>query len=210
MIEELLKIIESIIRNIRGLFGKKLRKIYYQQRLGSCGKNLNIGIGVVIQYPRNVHIGDNVCLDDYCQLLAGVPKFGDNTTIFSNPNYSKESGEIHIGSHSHIGIQTIIQGVGGVETGNYFTTSPSCRIYSMSNDFKKCRKGTVGKDVFYRVSPLKIGHNVWMGINVVYTKGTLGDDIFVQPNAVITNDIKNNSIVGGQPAIVLKPRFTTS
>jgi hypothetical protein len=45
------------------------------------------------------------------------------------------------GSFSHIGIGTVIQGHGGVQAGDYFTSSAGCRIYSFSNDYRESRAG---------------------------------------------------------------------
>ena len=43
-----------------GVFGIKIRRLYYSRKFKSVGKNLVIGIGVLIENPEKMIIGDNV------------------------------------------------------------------------------------------------------------------------------------------------------
>lgn len=50
-----------------------------------------------------------------------------------------------------------------------------------------------------------IGNNVWVGDNVVILPGvTIGNGCVIGANAVVTNDIPENSIAVGVPAVVIK------
>jgi acetyltransferase-like isoleucine patch superfamily enzyme len=52
---------------------------------------------------------------------------------------------------------------------------------------------------------VKIGDNVWIGMNAVILKGvTIGDNSVVAAGAVVTKSIAPNTIVAGNPAIVVK------
>ena len=56
-----------------------------------------------------------------------------------------------------------------------------------------------------KTAPVKIGDNVWIGMNAVILKGVIiGDNSVVAAGAVVTKSIAPNTIVAGNPAIVVK------
>ena len=56
-----------------------------------------------------------------------------------------------------------------------------------------------------KTAPVKIGDNVWIGMNAVILKGvTIGDNSIVAAGAVVTKRIPANTIVAGNPAAVVK------
>ena len=56
-----------------------------------------------------------------------------------------------------------------------------------------------------KTAPVKIGDNVWIGMNAVILKGvTIGDNSIVAAGAVVTKSIPANTIVAGNPAAVVK------
>ena len=53
--------------------------------------------------------------------------------------------------------------------------------------------------------PVIIGNNVWVGENVAILPGvTIGLNSIIGANAVVTRDIPANSVVGGNPARIIK------
>ena len=72
MINHLFYMIECIIRNIPSSLGRRIRFFYYKRRLGACGKNVQIDIGVIFENPKRINIGDNVWLDNYCILILSL------------------------------------------------------------------------------------------------------------------------------------------
>lgn len=58
-------------------------------------------------------------------------------------------------------------------------------------------------------APVKICDNVWIGMNAVILKGlTIGENSVVAAGAVVTKSVPANTIVAGNPAVVVKT-FTT-
>ena len=56
-----------------------------------------------------------------------------------------------------------------------------------------------------KTAPVKIGDNVWIGMNAVILKGvTIGDNSVVAAGAVVTKSIPPNTIVAGNPAVTVK------
>jgi len=53
--------------------------------------------------------------------------------------------------------------------------------------------------------PIRIGDNVWIGMNSVVLKGvTIGDNSIVAAGSIVTHDVPPNTMVAGNPARVVK------
>ena len=53
--------------------------------------------------------------------------------------------------------------------------------------------------------PINIGNDVWIGGNVtILPGGTIGNNVVVAAGAVVTKDVPAYSVVGGNPARILK------
>lgn len=51
---------------------------------------------------------------------------------------------------------------------------------------------------------VKIGNNVFIGLNTVILKGvTIGDNVIIGANSVVTKDIPANSVIAGSPARII-------
>ena len=54
-------------------------------------------------------------------------------------------------------------------------------------------------------APIVLGKNVWVGANSTILQGvTIGDNAIIGAGAVVTKDVRANTIVGGVPARVIK------
>lgn len=57
--------------------------------------------------------------------------------------------------------------------------------------------------------PITIGNDVWIGQNVTLAQGiTIGDGAVVAANALVVKDVAPYAIVGGNPAKVIRMRFS--
>ena len=190
-------LIETFLRGIEGRIGRYLRYGYYKMRLKQCGRGVVIDSGVHIIQPSMIELGDRVWIDRNAILIAGkIETQEKNFRTIQNPYFKGQSGEIHIGSYSHIGIGTIIQGHGGVFMDHYCTTSAGCKIYSFSNDPERSRKGTM-IDTAYIVHPVMVEENVWLGLNTIVLGHHIGKNSFVKPNSVIYKDVSADTIYDG-------------
>ena len=54
-----------------------------------------------------------------------------------------------------------------------------------------------------------IGNDVWIGLNATILSGiTIGDGVIIAANAVVTKNVEPYTIVGGNPAKLIKKRFS--
>jgi len=83
---------------------------------------------------------------------------------------------------------------------NYFTTYPFA-IFGHDWEDKMSVEGTSKGDTI-------IGNDVWLGYNAVIMPGiTIGDGAIIATNSVVTKDIPAYTIVGGNPAQIIRKRF---
>jgi acetyltransferase-like isoleucine patch superfamily enzyme len=60
----------------------------------------------------------------------------------------------------------------------------------------------------YYYSPIKIGNNVFIGVNTIIMPGVkIEDNVIVAAGSIITKSIPSNSIVGGVPAKIIGSTF---
>lgn len=185
---------EGWLRWVGGPVGVRLRRSWYKRRLKSCGKRVTIDLGVVIEGPEFVSIGDDVWIDKFAILVAGPNEKSPTDQPIDIP-----FGEVLIGKSTHIGPNTIIQSHGGVRIGDYCTIGFGGAIYSQSNHVSECRFGTTPHDNYNPPkmnTPVRLGSNVWCGLSVKVFGANIGDDVFVKANTIVTENIPSNRIIG--------------
>src|SRR5437667_8913113 len=56
-----------------------------------------------------------------------------------------------------------------------------------------------------KTAPVKIADNVWIGMNAVILKGvTIGDNSVVAAGSVVTKSVEANTVVAGNPAVMVR------
>lgn len=112
------------------------------------------------------------------------------------------SGEILIGNFCSIagGLEIF---TGGNHRTDWFTTFPFGHIYQ--DRFNKFN----GKGHPVTNGNVVIGNNVWIGEDVTILSGvTIGDGAVVGAKSVVTKNVEPYHIVGGNPAKVIRKRFS--
>lgn len=211
-------IVESLIRNIGGGLGRRIRYAHYKRRLARCGHNVIIDIGVVLENPALMEFGDNVWINSYTHLVAGVPENTDRRImkVVTNNDYPGESGRLFVGSGVGIGSYNILHAYGGLYIGNNVTTSASVKIYSFSHYYRDDSNPALvtyancmvdSEHISCIISPIVICDGVWVGINATVFGGTIGKNSFIAANSVVMSNLPPNSYALGQPAKRIKDRF---
>jgi acetyltransferase-like isoleucine patch superfamily enzyme len=113
---------------------------------------------------------------------------------------------ISIGKNVSINEWVLIDGLGGVEIGDYCRIAHSCSFLSEDHSFQRtdipiCKqKAELGRIV--------IGKDVWFGAGVRVMKNvTIGNGCVIGAGAVVTKDIPPYSIAAGVPAKVVRSRL---
>jgi acetyltransferase-like isoleucine patch superfamily enzyme len=162
------------------LLGKK-----YKNQLLKLGKNVDLK-GVSIGY--NNFISSNTKLVDV--------EIGDFSYVSNNSQLiNAEIGKFcSIGDGVKIGL--------GFHPTERVSTHPS--FYS-NNKIFKCFADSVS---FKEYRPTIVGNDVWIGSNVMIFGGVkIGDGAILAGGAIITKDVEPYTIVGGNPAKLIKHRF---
>lgn len=208
------------IHYLPGPVGNRLRYAYYKRKLRHLGKNVTIDVGVYIQNPSFVSIGDNTWIDKYVILLAGPPGGERETLVKSNSDFSLSIGELSIGCNVHIAPFCIVSAIGGVQIGHNVGLSAGCKVYSFTHHYRSGHDPA--RIVFFSpqvahdkqcmiLGPVVMQDNVGLGLHTVVLPGvTIHRNSFVMINSVVSSDIPENSVAGGNPAVVINKRFSGS
>lgn len=129
--------------------------------------------------------------------------FGSTGNSLSmEPNVRFDYGyNIHVGENFYANFDCTILDVCEVHIGDNCLLAPGVHIYTAThpiNPFVRIAGPEYGK-------PVTIGNNVWIGGRAVINPGvTIGDNVIIASGAVVTKSIPANTIVGGNPAKMIK------
>lgn len=172
--------------------------------------------------------GNSYFLDDF-KIILNSPKankiyvkVGKDSMLSCNLVFESNSGEIVIGDRSFIGGSHIIS-KDKIEIQNDVFIAWGCWIYdhdSHSIDYRERENDITRQLEDYRrgiffienknwdvvnSKPIKICSNAWIGMNCIILKGvTIGEGAIVGAGSVVTKDVMPWTIVGGNPAQLLK------
>ncbi len=88
---------------------------------------------------------------------------------------------------------------GGITIGDNTLFGSNVVLATVNHDFDPANRRTAYP------SPIVIGSSVWIGSSVTITPGvTIGDGAIVAAGAVVTKNVPPNTVVGGNPARILR------
>ncbi len=122
--------------------------------------------------------------------------------LYIEPNFICDYGyNIFVGENFYANFDCLILDTCPVEIGDNCMLAPGVHIYTATHPLTPDERNSgleYGK-------PVKIGHNVWLGGRSVINPGvTIGDNVVVASGAVVTKDVPDNVVVGGNPARIIK------
>jgi acetyltransferase-like isoleucine patch superfamily enzyme len=206
-------LLKSLVTYIPGGFGNRIRYHYYKGKLKSCGTNVTIDLGVIIDGAELISIGNNVYIDKYCIISTGKELVGK---IFkkANDSFQYTQGELVIGNNVHIVQFCVLMAYGGIHIKDYCTLSCGTKIYSLSNlpydpdDKSKIVSIMPYSQAPFVLSPVVLEENVWLGLQCIVMPGTfVGKNSFAASNSLLKDRYSENSYLAGQPAVKTKNRF---
>lgn len=111
----------------------------------------------------------------------------------------------HIDPTSHIKSNTFIECSGGVTIGRYFHPGRGLTIFSVNHNYKNAK--SIPYDELIVELPVKIKDFVWCGANVTIVPGvTVGEGVIIGSGTVVTKDVPDLAIIGGNPHRIIKFR----
>lgn len=178
-----LGLIDGLLRYFPGPLGMKLRYYWYKLFLKKLGKNVIIDVGVFINGPANVSIGDYCWIDANCILNAYL-------------------GEISIGRRVHIAPFSIIGARDPVTIEDYVGISANVKIYANSEspiDGKRMSGPMIPESMkAFTSAPVTLRIDSFVGANSVVLPGVeIGAGAVVGANAVISRSVEPWAIVVG-------------
>lgn len=139
--------------------------------------------------------------------LSGKVDFGKCVRI---PATSQMWGG-YLGDYSYLGEYCSVP---NAYIGKYCSIGMRCSIGGWQHDYtKKSTSPRIYREILnkgYIDQKLQviIGNDVWIGDNAVILKGTIGDGAVIGAGAVVTKDVPPYAIVAGNPAKIIKYRFS--
>ena len=128
------------------------------------------------------NLGKNSTVEDYCTVNNGM-------------------GDVIIGSRSRIGISSVV--IGPASIGNDVILAQHVVVSGLNHSYEDINIPI--KDQKCTVKPIVIEDEVWIGANAVITSGvTVGKHSVVAAGSVVTRDVPPYTVVGGNPARILK------
>lgn len=146
---------------------------------------------------------------------------GENSVVSGSFIFEIASGEITIGNNTFIGGGMFVC-IEGIEIGNDVMISWGCtfidnnshslRWSERKNDVSDWKKGLDEQKIgFYKDwsnvkrGKITVKDKAWIGFNCIVMKGvTIGEGAIVAAGSVVTKDVPDWTIVGGNPAKVIK------
>lgn len=120
-------------------------------------------------------------------------------------NIAGDFSKFKFDNTSHLKSGTFIECTGGVEIGRYFHTGRGLTIFSTNHNYDG--EVAIPYDAENILKPVKIGDFVWCGANVTIMPGVnIGEGVVIGGGAVVTKDIPDYAVIGGNPAKVIKYR----
>lgn len=130
--------------------------------------------------------------------LIGKPV--DESFLLIPPFYTAGGDEIRVGRNVFINQNCTFYDLGGLDIADDVMIGPNVSLLTASHPVEPAQRRavTVGK-------PIVIGRNVWIAAGATVIGGvTIGENSVVAAGSVVTKDVPANTLVGGNPAKVIR------
>lgn len=167
------------------LYKNKTATVRIKNRLG-----LGRPITTLSEAKSIVHVRKNSTLE-----IGGKVDLGPGVMMVIHDNAT-----ISIGDNSYISADSKIYANERISIGDNCALSWNLTI--IDSDFHEL---ILDGNPKIKTKPIHIGNNVWIGCNVTILKGvTIGDNSVIAAGSIVTQDVPANTLVGGNPAKIIK------
>ena len=129
-----------------------------------------------------------------------IGKKVDDSFLLIPPFYTAGGDEISVGRNVFVNQNCNFYDLGGLDIADDVLIGPNVSIITTGHPLEPSRRraATIGK-------PIVIGRNVWIAAGATIVGGvTVGENSVVAAGSVVTRDVPPNTLVGGNPAQVIR------
>jgi acetyltransferase-like isoleucine patch superfamily enzyme len=182
--------LEWFIFALPGISGGKFRIWWCKAKMGNFGSKGGLSDGIKFIEPRNM-------------------KFGSSCFVGSRSFFTADGGEICVGNDTSFNTNVHINASGGgiIRIGDSVLIAPNVVLRTAGHRFDD--PYTNIRKQGYIVKNITIEDDVWIGSNVTIMSGvTVGDGSVIAMNSHVVKNVEPYSLIGGNPAKLIKYRFT--
>jgi acetyltransferase-like isoleucine patch superfamily enzyme len=124
----------------------------------------------------------------------------DESFLLIPPFYTAGGGEIRVGRNVFVNQNCTFYDLGGLDIADDVMIGPNVSLITTGHPLEPSqrRAATVGK-------PIVIAKNVWIAAGATIIGGvTVGENAVVAAGSVVTKDVPPSTLVGGNPARVIR------
>lgn len=113
--------------------------------------------------------------------------------------------KIHIGGSAFINRHTLVHGQGDVSIGEKVLIGPGVFITSINHGYR--RRDNIIQEQGFETQRVTIEDDVWIGARSIVLPGvTIRKGAVISAGAVVTKDVDEYTVVGGDPAKLITAR----
>jgi acetyltransferase-like isoleucine patch superfamily enzyme len=129
-----------------------------------------------------------------------IGKEVDKSFLLIPPFYTAGGDEIRVGRHVFVNQNCTFYDLGGLDIADDVMIGPNVSIITMGHPVEPSqrRAATIGR-------PIVVEKGVWIAAGAIIIGGvTVGEHSVVAAGSVVTKDVPANTLVGGNPARVIR------
>ena len=129
-----------------------------------------------------------------------IGKAVDDSFLLVPPFYTTGGPDIRVGRDVFINQSCTFYDLGGLDIGDEVMIGPNVSLITSGHPIEPSRR----RD-FVTAKPIVIERNVWIAAGATIIGGvTVGENSVVAAGSVVTKDVPPNTLVGGNPARVIR------
>lgn len=200
LIYKLLRFVQSYLISYKSVLRikyltNKLKSFWLSSIFKECPTTVFFEDVELIVGAGRISIGDNTHFSRHLYLTAW-DKYSSSGNLLI-----KIGSGCDFGAFNHITSTNLVEIGDNCLTGKWVTISDNNHGTTTLEDLRQAplKRSVVSK------GPIIIGHNVWIGDKATILGGvTIGEGAVIAANSVVTRDVPAYSVVGGNPARVIK------
>lgn len=178
--------LRPIYRELRCL---SFASIKFRFRVGKCGKRLKVGKKVSLYNPRFIQIGNDVIISDH-------------VSLFVNP--LEDKAELILGNGVLLGKYNDFGCSNRIIIEDDVITAPYVHITDRDHNFEDVTTPIMWQGANSKGAVI-IKKGCWIGFGAQIMSGiVIGQQSVVAAGSIVTKDVPDYSVVGGNPAKVIK------